>query len=50
MRDVSASGAQLKIASTIGIPDEFDLVIKGAAARHCRVVWRKVDQIGVEFA
>jgi PilZ domain len=50
VRDVSTSGAQLNIPSTIGIPDEFDLVIKGAPARRCRVVWRKADQIGVEFS
>jgi hypothetical protein len=50
VRDISATSARLKIASPVGIPDTFDLIIPGNAARPCRVVWRKPDQIGVEFA
>jgi hypothetical protein len=50
VRDISATGARLKVVSPIGIPETFDLAIEGAPTRHCRVVWRKLDQIGVEFA
>jgi hypothetical protein len=50
IRDISATSARLKIASPVGIPDTFDLIIPGEAARPCRVVRRKPDQIGVEFA
>jgi hypothetical protein len=41
--------ARLKVVSPIGIPDNFDLAYEGAPVRHCRVVWRKPDQIGVAF-
>jgi hypothetical protein len=47
---MSPTGARLKVVSPIGIPEKFDLAIEGAPVRHCRVVWRKPDQIGVEFA
>ena len=48
-RDISPTGARLTIASPIGVPDTFDLAIRGEQVRHCRVVWRKPDQIGVVF-
>jgi hypothetical protein len=50
VRDLSDGGACLKVASPIGIPDTFELVLDLATVRHCRVVWRKATQIGVEFA
>jgi hypothetical protein len=50
VRDISATGARLKVASPIGIPETFDLAVEGAPVGHCHVVWRKPDQIGVEFA
>jgi hypothetical protein len=49
LHDVSTTGARLKVGSPIGIPDTFDLAVAGGQTRHCRVVWRKPDQIGVEF-
>jgi hypothetical protein len=50
VRNSSASGACLDVASPIGIPDSFDLVYDADHARMpCRVVWRKPSRIGVEF-
>jgi hypothetical protein len=50
VRNISAKGACLEVASPIGIPDEFTLVIENDhIARHCRVSWRKERRIGVTF-
>jgi hypothetical protein len=38
------------VASPIGIPDEFDLVLWADESRSpCRVVWRSATQVGVTF-
>ena len=49
IRDTSDAGARLSVASSVGIPQTFDLALEGAPSRACRVVWRKPSQIGVEF-
>lgn len=50
VRNLSDSGACLKVESPVGIPETFDLVIEtDQSVRPCRVVWRKDTQIGVEF-
>jgi hypothetical protein len=50
VRNQSATGAALEIASPIGIPDEFTLVIAAdKVRRRCVVVWRKQKRIGVAF-
>jgi hypothetical protein len=49
-RNVSHVGAALDVVSPVGIPQEFDLVIKTEkSTRQCRVVWRKERRIGVIF-
>ena len=51
IRNMSETGAQLAAQSSIGIPNEFKLLIKPELKkRDCRVVWRKLDKIGVRFA
>jgi hypothetical protein len=50
IRNLSGTGACLKVASPIGVPDTFDLVLDDSSVRHCRVTWRKATQIGVAFA
>jgi len=51
VRNLSDSGAALDVASPVGIPDGFDLVITAEHLRkHCRVVCRKEKRIGVTFA
>ena len=49
VRNLSDSGACLRVQSPIGIPDAFDLVLDSKSVVHCRVTWRKAKQIGVEF-
>ena len=50
VRNVSTSGAALSVASPVGIPQEFTLVIPvDDTRRPCRVVWRKENRIGVAF-
>lgn len=46
--DLSEDGARV-IASGSEIPDEFMLLLDGAASRACSVVWRLDDEIGAEF-
>jgi hypothetical protein len=51
IRNVSKAGACLEIASPVGIPDEFLLVmISDKVQRPCRVAWRSAHRIGVNFA
>lgn len=50
VRNLSAAGACLEVASPIGIPDEFDLIIRPEyQRRRCHLVWRKAQRIGVRF-
>ena len=48
IRNDSAEGAMLKVASVVGIPDRFILTGDGPP-RHCVVVWRRADSLGVHF-
>jgi len=49
--DVSASGARLEFARMDAVPDNFVLLLSydGRLRRHCSVVWRSGNSIGVEF-
>ena len=50
VRNLSEIGAALEVASVVGIPTEFSLVIPSDNVnRKCRVVWRKLNRIGVAF-
>ena len=50
VRNVSAEGAQLLVASPIGIPDLFDLQIsRNGDRRRSKIAWRSNDRIGVIF-
>ncbi len=52
MSDVSTSGARLKLEdATTEIPDKFGLILAkgGKVHRHCTVIWRDKDLIGVRF-
>jgi len=49
VRDLSDTGACLVIASPVGIPNIFDLVLADGAVRRCKVEWRKAEKIGVSF-
>ena len=49
VRDLSDGGACLLVASPIGIPDNFNLMLTDGAVKPCKVEWRKADRIGVSF-
>ena len=51
VRNLSPIGACLNVASAIGIPDRFDVILDAdQSIRQCRVIWHKEKQLGVEFA
>ena len=51
VRNLSPAGACLEVASQLGIPDDFVLVV---ASEHlhqdCHVIWRTATRLGVEFS
>jgi hypothetical protein len=49
VRNLSPNGALLLVPS-LAVPDRFELVFSASRARHeCRVAWRAMDRVGVEF-
>jgi len=50
VRNLSESGAALEVASPLGIPETFNLLVSGEPSpRRCRVAWRKNKRIGIAF-
>jgi hypothetical protein len=50
IRDLSAEGARLLIASSIGVPDSFNLYEKSTGRLYpASVVWRQSNAVGVKF-
>jgi hypothetical protein len=49
VRNLSSTGAKLQVTSVVGIPDTFDLLLDGTARQPCRVVWRTLKELGVQF-
>ena len=50
VRNLSPTGACLKVETTFGIPDRFDVMFDvDKTIRTCRLIWHKERQIGVEF-
>ena len=50
VRNLIWSGAMLDVASPLGVPREFTLLISSDEVRHeCRIVWIKERRIGVSF-
>jgi hypothetical protein len=51
MRDVSAGGARFVHAIADELPGELLLSLSkdGRVRRHCELVWRKDDEVGVRF-
>ena len=49
--DMSETGAQLQVPADIEVSGEFSLLIGGNShvRRHCRVVWRTHNRVGVNF-
>ncbi len=50
IRNLSDSGAQLKVATVIGIPDSFELRnVSDGTDHRCEVAWRREGVVGVRF-
>jgi hypothetical protein len=49
VRNLTSIGALLNVASTIGIPDRFELKLEHENFRWCRARWRQEDRMGVAF-
>jgi PilZ domain len=50
VQNITSGGACLKLASTHGLPQTFELTFEcGRTRRACRVVWRTRDRLGVAF-
>ncbi len=50
VRNLSEAGAALDVPYALAIPHEFTLIMATAqASRHCRVIWRKENRLGVAF-
>lgn len=50
VRNISAAGACLEVASPFGIPDDFTLVIDNDhLQRSCHIAWRRDNRIGITF-
>jgi hypothetical protein len=50
IRNMSDTGACLEVKGTVGIPDDFILLIKPEILkRNCHVAWRSAHRIGVLF-
>jgi len=49
VRNLSETGARLKVASIIGIPETFQLVMDDGRKFACNVVWKTEAEIGVQF-
>ena len=50
--DVSEKGARLNIGDVYQLPNHFKLhfAIEPKTCQHCTVIWRRDNQVGVEFA
>jgi hypothetical protein len=49
VRNVSETGAKLEVSKVTGIPDRFDLIVPGHRPQPCRVAWRAMKEMGVEY-
>lgn len=50
VRELSETGARLRVDDVMGIPDHFDLVIELDAMEYtCEAVWRRQGEMGVRF-
>jgi hypothetical protein len=50
VNQLSDVGARINIAGSIALPDMFDIVIpQKGATRRAKLIWRKDDQVGVDF-
>jgi hypothetical protein len=50
VRNLSKGGAAIDVPYALAIPHEFTLIMgTDQVSRHCRVIWRKENRLGVAF-
>ena len=50
VRNLTGTGARVEIPNSIDLPETFELTLdRGHTVRPCRVVWRGLSGVGVEF-
>jgi hypothetical protein len=49
IRNLSEGGAKLEVNVVRGIPQHFDLLVPGHRPQPCRVAWRAMRELGVQF-
>jgi hypothetical protein len=49
IRNVSDTGAKLEVAKVAGIPDVILMHAPGHRPQTCRVAWRALKELGVEY-
>jgi hypothetical protein len=51
VRNVSATGAKLRLPTTKDVPERFTLILSrdGTVKRECCIVWRSDQEVGVRF-
>ena len=49
IRNLSDGGAKLEVSKVMGVPNTFDLFAAGYRPHSCRVAWRSLKELGVEF-
>jgi hypothetical protein len=50
--DISTQGGQVRLDAKVTVPDHFVLWLTktGSVRRECRVVWRRENYLGLQFA
>ena len=49
VRNLSETGARLKVSGIVGIPDTFQLAMDDGRRFDCIAVWKTEFEIGVQF-
>ena len=50
VRDMSATGARLRVSGSVSAPDTFELLIElDGLEANCQVVWRSGPDLGIKF-
>lgn len=50
VRDISATGARVRVDGSVSAPDSFELLIEADGLEaSCEVVWRHGNEVGVRF-
>lgn len=49
VRNMSDAGALLRVASVVGVPDQFQLVMDDGRTFECRQIHKSATEVGVSF-